>query len=313
MKYNQLIKESPAVSEIGMGAWQLGIQSGWKEMTESEAIALVQTAYEMGVNFFDTAPNYGKGTSELRLGKALKGYDRNKLVVNTKFGHTDSGGTDYSSNSIRKSLDGSLKRLQMDYVDSLIIHSPPFSYLDGNKNDHYTLLEQLKTEGKIRAYGASLDTCKEIETLLNSTNSKVIEVFFNIFHQDVARAFDLAKEKKVGIIVKIPLDSGWLTGKYIEHSVFHDIRKRWSKSDIQTRAVLVDKVKRIIGSEAKLAHAALSFCLAYDAVTTVIPGNTSMQQLKENLSAISKPISKELVQQLVTFYEEEVECLHIPW
>lgn len=313
MKYNQLIKESPAVSEIGMGAWQLGIQSGWKEMTESEAIALVQTAYEMGVNFFDTAPNYGKGTSELRLGKALKGYDRNKLVVNTKFGHTDSGGTDYSSNSIRKSLDGSLKRLQMDYVDSLIIHSPPFSYLDGNKNDHYTLLEQLKTEGKIRAYGASLDTCKEIETLLNSTNSKVIEVFFNIFHQDVARAFDLAKEKKVGIIVKIPLDSGWLTGKYIEHSVFHDIRKRWSKSDIQTRAVLVDKVKRIIGSEAKLAHAALSFCLAYDAVTTVIPGNTSMQQLKENLSAISKHISKELVQQLVTFYEEEVECLHIPW
>jgi aryl-alcohol dehydrogenase-like predicted oxidoreductase len=201
----------------------------------------------------------------------------------------------------------------MDYVDSLIIHSPPFSYLDGNKNDHYELLEQLKTEGKIRGYGASLDTYNEIETLLNTTNSKVIEVFFNIFHQDAARAFDHAAKKKVGIIVKIPLDSGWLTGKYTEQSVFHDIRKRWSESDIQTRAALVDKVKTIIGAEAELAYTALSFCLAYDAVSTVIPGNTGMHQLKENLSAVSKPISKELVKQLETFYEEEVKSLHIPW
>lgn len=313
MKYNQFIKESPAVSEIGLGAWQLGIKSGWKEMTEDEAITLVQTAYEMGVNFFDTAPNYGRGSSELRLGKALKGYDRSKLVINTKFGHTDMGVTNYDAASIRTSLEGSLKRLQMDYVDSLIIHSPPFDYLDGNKNDHYEILEQLKAEGKIKAYGASLDNFKEIETLLNTTNSKVIEVFFNIFHQDAAKAFDLAKEKEVGIIVKIPLDSGWLTGKYHANSEFEDIRKRWSTSDIQTRAALVDQVKTIIGPEANLAHTALSFCLAYDAVATIIPGNTSMQQLKENLSAISKPISKELVQQLETFYEEEVKSLHIPW
>ena len=313
MKYKQLIKESPAVSEIGLGAWQLGIKSGWKEMTEDEAITLVQTAYEMGVNFFDTAPNYGRGTSELRLGKALKGYDRSKLVINTKFGHTDMGVTNYDAANIRTSLEGSLKRLQMDYVDSLIIHSPPFDYLDGNKNDHYEILEQLKAEGKIKAYGASLDTFKEIETLLNTTNSKVIEVFFNIFHQDAAKAFDLAKEKEVGIIVKIPLDSGWLTGKYHANSVFQDIRKRWSTSDIQTRAALVDKVKTIIGAEANLSHTALSFCLAYDAVATIIPGNTSMHQLKENLSAISNPISKELVQQLETFYQEEVKSLHIPW
>jgi aryl-alcohol dehydrogenase-like predicted oxidoreductase len=282
-------------------------------MTEDEAITLVQTAYDMGVNFFDTAPNYGRGTSELRLGKALKGYDRSKLVINTKFGHTDTGVTNYDASSIRTSLEGSLKRLQMDYVDSLIIHSPPFDYLDGTKNDHYEILEQLKAEGKIKAYGASLDTYNEIETLLNTTGSKVIEVFFNILHQDAARAFELAKEKEVGIIVKIPLDSGWLTGKYDAHSVFHDVRKRWSASDIQTRAVLVDKVKTIIGAEANLSHTALSFCLAYDAVATIIPGNTSMEQLKENLSAISKPISKELVEQLEMFYEEEVKRLHIPW
>jgi aryl-alcohol dehydrogenase-like predicted oxidoreductase len=141
----------------------------------------------------------------------------------------------------------------------------------------------------------------------------VIEVFFNIFHQDAARAFDLAKEKKVGIIVKIPLDSGWLTGKYNENSVFNDVRKRWSTQEIRTRAALVNKVKTITGPEANLAHTALSFCLAYDAVSTVIPGNTSLQQLKDNLSGITKPVSKQLVEQLETFYQQEVRSLNIPW
>ena len=313
MKYNQLINESAAVSEIGLGAWQLGIKSGWKEMTENEAIELVQTSIEMGVNFFDTAPNYGLGTSEIRLGKAVRVYDRERLVVNTKFGHKDTGGTNYDSNDIRRSLEASLQRLHMDYVDSLILHSPPYELLDGNKNDHYEILEKLKEEGKIKAYGASLDTYKEIELLLQTTNSKVIEVFFNILHQDAARAFDLAKEKNVGVIVKIPLDSGWLTGKYDENSVFDDIRKRWSKADIKTRASLIDKVKNIIGRDANLAQAAISFCLAFDAVSTVIPGNTNLQQLKENISGISKPISKEVVEKLEAFYQNEAKELNIPW
>ena len=313
MKYNKLIKESPAVSEIGLGSWQLGVKSGWKEMAENDAIELVQTSFEMGVNFFDTAPNYGLGTSESRLGKALKAYDREKIVVNTKFGHMDTGGTNYDSHGIRKSLEGSLKRLQMEYVDSLIIHNPPYAYLDGNKNDHYEIMEKLKDEGKIKGYGASLDTHQEIESLLRTTESKVIEVFFNILHQDAAKAFALAKEKNVGIIVKIPLDSGWLTGKYNENSVFDDVRKRWSKSEIKTRAILIDKVKNIIGHDANIAQIAISFCLAYDAVSTVIPGNINLQQLKDNISGISQPISKPLLEKLETFYQNEVKQLNIPW
>lgn len=313
MKYNKLIKGSRAVSEIGLGTWQLGVRSGWKEMTDDEATTLVQSSFEKGINFFDTAPNYGRGTSEVRLGNALKGYDRDKLVVNTKFGHTDMGGTDYDAGSIRPSLEGSLKRLQMDYVDSLILHNPPFEYLDGNKNDHYEILEKLKEEGKIKEYGASVDTYKEIKTLLHTTNSKVIEIFFNILHQDAGRALDLAKEKKAGIIVKIPLDSGWLTGKYNENSVFEGVRKRWSPADIKTRAALIDKLKNIVGSEANLAHVAISFCLAYDAVATVIPGSISRQQLNDNILATAKPLSKELVEKLEAFYQEEVKSLTIPW
>lgn len=182
MQYKKLIENSPAVSEIGLGTWQLGFNAGWQDMTESEAIALVHKSLELGVNFFDTAPNYGKGTSEERLGKALKTIDRNSTVINTKFAHTDTGISNYNANYIRPSLEGSLKRLQTDYVDSLIIHSQPFSYLDGNNNAHYEILERLKEEGKINAYGASLDTYDEIKLLLDTTSSKVIEVFFNILH-----------------------------------------------------------------------------------------------------------------------------------
>jgi aryl-alcohol dehydrogenase-like predicted oxidoreductase len=195
----------------------------------------------------------------------------------------------------------------------LIFHSPPIEYLDGTKNDHYEILEKLKEEGKIKAYGASLDSYQEIKLLLDTTKSEVIEVFFNILHQDAARAFALATEKNVGIIVKIPLDSGWLSGKYDANSVFTDIRKRWSESDIQTRAHLVDRLKEMIQPETNLSQVALSFCLAYDAVSTVIPGNASIQQLERNIASISNPISKELVEKLEQFYQDEVKDLNLPW
>ena len=313
MKYNKYIKKSPLVSEIGLGAWQLGENSGWKSMSEKEAIDMVYKSIELGVNFFDTAPNYGHGTSELRLGKALKNFDRSKIVINTKFGHTASGQTNYNSNYIRESLEGSLKRLQVDYIDSLIIHNPPFEYLDGNNNPHYEILERLMDEGKINAYGASLDTYNDMKLFMDTTNCSVIEAFFNILHQDAALAFSLAQKKDVGIIVKIPLDSGWLSGKYNAESTFNDIRNRWSKIDVLTRNNLIKKVKNIIDQENNLAQSAISFCLAYDAVSTVIPGNTTITQLKSNLESANKPISKELVKKLEDFYQNEVKHLNLPW
>ena len=313
MKYNKFTKQTPLISEIGIGAWQLGKNSGWKTMSEKEAIAIVHQSLELGVNFFDTAPNYGLGTSELRLGKALKGIDRDKIVINTKFGHTDSGETNYNAKYIRESLEGSLKRLQLDYVDSFIFHNPPYTYLDGNKNDHYEILEKLKKEGKIKAYGASLDTFSEMKLFMDTTKGEVIEAFYNILHQDAARAFDLALEKQVGIIVKIPLDSGWLSGKYNEKSTFNDIRKRWSKDDIKTRANLINRIKNTVGKEKSLTQTAISFCLAHDAVSTVIPGNSTINQLKSNIDSNSKPISKELVEKLEVFYQNEVKELNLPW
>ncbi len=313
MKYNRYIKQSPLVSQIGLGAWQLGENSGWDSVSEKEAIKIVHRSLELGVNFFDTAPNYGHGTSEIRLGKALKSIDRSKIVINTKFGHTDSGGLNFSSEYIKESLEGSLKRLQVDHVDSLIIHNPPFEVLDGNKNDHYEILERLIEEGKIKAYGASLDTYKEMKLFMETTKCEVIEAFFNILHQDAARAFDMAQEKGVGIIVKIPLDSGWLSGKYNAESTFRDIRNRWTQKDIYTRANLVQRVKEILQSKNDLAQKAISFCLSYDAVSTVIPGNKNVVQLNNNIESLDNPISKELVKNLEKFYQNEVKPLRLPW
>ena len=313
MKYNPYIKGQTKVSEIVLGAWQLGASSDWISMSEEQAINMVHRALDLGINFFDTAPNYGLGSSEIRLGKALKGKDRNKIVINTKFGHTVEGSTNYEANHIRTSLEGSLKRMQLDHVDSLIIHNPPFETLDGNRNDHYEILEKLKDEGKIKAYGASLDTSQEMKLFMNTTQGKVIEAFFNILHQDVAKAFDLAKQKEVAIIAKIPLDSGWLSGKYNAESTFEDIRSRWSKKDIQTRAELVERVRSIIGADRVISQAAIAYCLAYEAVCTVIPGNANIAQLESNVLSTKNPTPVDLVRKLEAFYRDEVEQLQLPW
>ena len=195
---------------MGFGAWQLGIESGWKAVSDAEAERMIRTALDHGINFFDTAPNYGMGTSEERLGKVFKSLDRSKVVINSKFGRLDNVEVDFSSSLIRGSVERSLKRLNVECLDSVIIHSPPAELLDGNRNDHYEILERLQEEGKIKAYGASVDFEDEINTLLNTTNAKVIQSFFNILHQDCVGAFELVEAKGATVIAKIPFDSGWL-------------------------------------------------------------------------------------------------------
>ncbi|PQJ76119.1 oxidoreductase [Polaribacter gangjinensis] len=313
MNYRNYTTTIQKVSEIGLGTWQLGDDFCWKSVSEKEATTIVEKAIDLGINFFDTAPNYGLGTSEERLGRILKNHERDSFVINTKFGHNHLGKTDYSSKTIRNSLESSLKRLQMECVDSLIIHNPPLHFLDGNKNDHYEILERLIEEGKIKAYGASLDTFEEMKLLMETTNATVIEAFFNILHQDAKLAFQLAEKKEVAIIAKIPLDSGWLTGKYDAKSVFTDIRNRWSKHDIETRARLVNRVKEILQQEDNLAQKAISFCLAYKTVSTVIPGALSISQLESNVKSTLYPIYETELIKLEEFYNNEVANLQLPW
>jgi aryl-alcohol dehydrogenase-like predicted oxidoreductase len=299
------------VSEIGFGAWQLGNQQDWKAMEDNDAIALVHEALERGVNFFDTAPGYGLGRSEQLLGEALL-HKRSEAVINTKFGHGADGVTDYSANKIKDSVEQSLKRLQTDYIDSVLIHNPPFDHLNG-KYGHYEVLEGLKKEGKILSYGVSVDSSKEMLELIHNTNIGVMEVMFNVLYQETAEAFKLAKEKNIALIVKVPLDSGWLSGKYNSKSTFEGVRKRWTPEIITKRAEFVDKIKSITDTDAELSRAALRFILAYPEVTTVIPGARSSAQLIENVAASDDVMLEEHVRKLQELWEKEIKHENLGW
>lgn len=313
MKYKKYLSNGIKVSEVGFGAWQLGIDSGWKTISEKDSEAMICTALDNGINFFDTAPNYGNGTSESRLGNVFKNIDRSKIVINTKFGRLDNGTVDFDSKHIINSIEKSLSRLNIDYLDSVIIHSPPIELLDGNKNDHYEILEKLQDQGKIIAYGASIDFYDEIKILLDTTNAKVLQPLFNILHQDAKKAFALTKQNNVAVIAKIPLDSGWLTGKYDSNSHFKGVRSRWTQEEKLQRSKLVDRVKEIVGEKHSLVASALSFCTSFEEVSTVIPGAISKQQLIHNIEAMKSPIAESTRNELVSFYENEVEKLNLPW
>jgi len=312
MKKRDYTRNSPQVSEIGFGAWQLGNTQDWAPMTEEEGIRLVQRAIELGVNFFDTSPNYGLGNSERLLGKALKNVERSKLVISTKFGHHEDGHTDYSPKVLRHSIEGSLSRLQMTYLDSVLLHNPSADYLAGT-HPIYEELENLKKEGLIRAYGSSVDSAKDMLAVLNSTDSEVMEVFFNIFHQDTRLAFAKAEEKGVALINKIPLDSGWLSGKYGANSHFDGIRSRWSPEDIKRRAGLLEEISFLTEDGLTLSQAALSYILHYKAIATIIPGAKNIAQLEENVKVSDIRLTDETVKRLEAFYERQIKFNPLPW
>jgi aryl-alcohol dehydrogenase-like predicted oxidoreductase len=297
---------------VGFGAWQLN-NPIWGGPDEAESMELVHAAVDAGCNFFDTAPGYGSGASEQLLGKALKGR-RQKVVLCTKYGHADPRKTGFSAAGLRPALEASLRRLQTDHVDLLLLHNPPSDLLDGTKAaDLYAELEALRCEGKLWAFGASIDTSQELRTLALTTNSVAAEVLFNAFHQDARRAFGEAAHRGQGLIAKVPLDSGWLSGKYNEHSRFDGIRKRWSPEVIARRAALVRKLLDLLPPEMPLAQAALSFILAHREIATVIPGAKSRAQLEANLAAASEPLPAALVAAIHALWETDLADNPLPW
>lgn len=300
------------VSEIGLGAWQLA-NPDWGIHDTDEALHIVRQSYEAGCNFFDSAPGYGGGRSEELLGQALKGIRKN-VVICTKFSHYANGTRDFDAANVRPVLEGSFRRLQTDYVDMLLLHNPERELMDGrNAPALYAELEKLKAEGKIRAYGISLDWRVELETALDTTDGQAMEVFFNALYQEPLPAFPQAQEKGAGIIVKVPLDSGWLSGRYRKDSRFADVRNRWSPEVIARRSALVEKFAAIIPQGTSLAHAALEFCLARPEVSTVIPGAKTVEQALDNFAAAEKQLPEACVQAIYKLWETDIASDPLPW
>lgn len=313
MKLRPFGETGMMVSEIGLGAWQLA-NPDWGIDDRDEALRIIQKSLEAGCNFFDTAPGYGYGRSEELLGEGLKSV-RKDVIICTKFSHYDEDGNrDFEAKNVRPVLEGSFRALQTDYVDILLLHNPPREMMDGRAApDLYDELEKLKTEGKIREYGISLDWREEVEMAVDTTKSKALEVFFNALYQEPLPAFQKAYEHGVGIIVKVPLDSGWLSGRYRKGHRFDDVRKRWPADVIERRSQLVEEFANLVPEGTSLAHAALQFCLAQPQVSTVIPGAKSVEQALDNFAAADKQLSPDVVQSMVELWERELMSDPLPW
>jgi aryl-alcohol dehydrogenase-like predicted oxidoreductase len=299
------------VSEIGLGAWQLA-NPDWGLDDRREALRIIQKSLEAGCTFFDTAPGYGGGRSEELLGEGLTSV-RKDVVICTKFGHTAEGSTDFSTNAIRPSIEASMRRLQTDYLDIVLMHNPPRELMDGRISSQYEEFEKLKAEGKIRAYGVSLDWREEVEMVVDTTKSKALEVFFNALYQEPLPAFQKAHEQGVGIIVKVPLDSGWLAGRYRKGHRFEDIRNRWPEEVVARRSELVEQFAKLVPDGTSMAHAALQFVLAHPQVSTVIPGAKTVEQALDNFAAAEKQLSSEVVQSMYDLWEREIMRDPLPW
>lgn len=262
----------------------MGNSKDFSAMTEKEGLELVQNAVEKGITFFDTAPNYAEGKSEQILGKALEGKEAD-IFINTKVGHDHKGQTDFSINGINKTVYRSLVALKREKLDSLLLHNPGKDILKG-ETDHYSHLRSLKKDGLIDGYGVSIDTADQLKWVLDHSDVDVIEIMFNIIHQSPRIWFDEVKKRDIMLIAKVPLDSGWLTGKYNTNSRFTGIRSRWSINDIQARSKIIKNIKDIVGQD-DLVPVALSFILSYEALTTVIPGTRNKKQLQSNINSLS--------------------------
>lgn len=311
MHYRKLGNTGIAVSEIGFGGWAIGGPTeasgtplGWGKTNDDESLAAVRRARDLGVTFFDTSDSYGFGRSESLLGIVLS-RRRNDVVIATKVGVVrDAAGQlrkDFSREHILHAVDGSLKRLRTDYIDLLQLHNPTVDQL--RRDDIHEAMDRLQETGKIRFWGVSITTPEEGVEIIQNGWGYALQVLYNVLNQAPEKElFPLAKEKGYGIIARVPLASGLLSGKIRQNTVFggDDIRQNFlTPKRLEEVIPRVDEAKSIIGGTARsLTEGALRFTLAHDAVSTVIPGARNVRQVEMNVSADEVRIPQDVVDKL---------------
>lgn len=311
MQYRDLGKTGIRVSAIGFGAWAIGGASeasgaplGWGKTSDDESLAAIRSARELGVNFFDTSDSYGFGRSESLLGIVLSRH-RPDVIIATKVGvvRTSAGELkkDFSRKHILLAVDGSLKRLRTDYIDLYQIHNPTLD--DLRREEIQETMDRLQDAGKIRFWGVSIFAPEEGLEIIRNRWGYTLQVLYNVLNQaPAAELFPLAKEKGYGIIARVPLASGLLTGKYRPDSVFppDDLRQNFlTTRRLQEVLQRVDEVRSIVGpTERTMAEAALRFVLADDAVSTTIPGAKNVRQVESNAAAVDGTLAPDVIEKL---------------
>lgn len=311
MQFRTLGNTGIRVSEIGFGGWAVGgvadaagTPLGWGRTSDDESLAAIRRARDLGVTFFDTADSYGFGRSESLLGIVLS-RARKDVVIATKVGVMRNADAslrkDFSKQHIFQAIDASLRRLRTDYVDLYQAHNPTLEQL--RREEIQEAMDRLQEIGKIRYWGVSISTNDEGVEIINRGWGHALQVLYNALNQSPAtELFPLAKQKGYGIIARVPLASGLLTGKFRTNTTFpvDDVRQNFlTQKRLEEALHRVDEMKSIIGGGARsLAEAALQFVLANEAVSTTIPGARNVRQVETNVQASEGRLTAEVVERL---------------
>ncbi|WP_026297418.1 aldo/keto reductase [Paenibacillus daejeonensis] len=298
MKYRRLGSTELKVSVVGVGTWQFGGDWG-KAFTQREVDEILDKAYELGINLLDTAECYGPHhRSETFIGDYLSRRGRDRWVLATKFGHhwEDKWQHDWSAASVHRQLDESLKALQTDYIDLYQFHSGDNDVFDND--ELWTMLDKQVQEGKIRNLGISIGSNDNLHqtSKAKELNAKAIQVVYNrLDKKPETRVFPSCIEQDLGVLARVPLASGFLSGKYKPGAVFEDnVRKNRDRTDMDAQLAEVETIAREeVPQGTDMATWALAWCLKHPAVTTVIPGCKSPEQVEANAASASLELVKD--------------------
>lgn len=319
MRTRSFGKSDLRVSEVGLGTWQLG--ADWGSVDEKTARRILDKALELGVTFFDTADVYGLGLSEKRIGAFLRETGA-KVTVATKLGRFPQPGwpDNFSQRSIRQHTIASLERLGVDSLDLTQLHCIPTDVL--RKGEVFDALRALQKEGKIKRFGVSVESMEEALLCLEQPDLASLQIIFNIFRQKpIEQLFASAQARGVAIIVRLPLASGLLSGRMRSDQRFpaedhrnynrdgqkFNVGETFAGLEFPRGVSLSNEVRQLLPEGAPMAQQAIRWCLDFDAVTTVIPGATKVEQVVSNCAAADlMPLSADVHRRLRELYTRQI-------
>jgi len=327
MKYRLLGRTGWEVSEISFGAWAIG--GMWGKQSDEESMAALHRAIDLGVNFIDTADVYGDGRSE-RLVAQLRRERSEKIYVATKAGRRMAPHTiaSYTEKNLAEFVERSLKNLETDCLDLLQLHCPPVEAY--YRPEVFAALDKLMTDGKIHHYGVSVEKVEEALKAIEYPNVQSVQIIFNMFRYRPSELFfHEAKKRQVGILARVPLASGLLSGRLKRDTSFEsddhrqfnrmgqafDYGETFSGVDYEVGLQAVEELRALVPVGAKMAQWALRWILMFDAVTCAIPGARGPKQAEENALVVDiPPLTKSELTAVQKIYDQRIRPLvHHRW
>jgi aryl-alcohol dehydrogenase-like predicted oxidoreductase len=328
LNYRALGNTGWKISTISFGAWAIG-GDAWGKTDDDESLKALHRAADLGVNFFDTADVYGDGHSE-RLIARFRRERQEPIIVATKAGrrlnpHVAQG---YNRENLTAFVERSLRNLDTDALDLLQFHCPPSPVYESD--EVFDILDDLEADGKIRHYGVSVERVDEALRAMEHPGMQSVQIIFNMFRPKPAEElFAVARAKRIGILARVPLASGLLSGKfsltsefsdtdhrrYNRHGEKFDVGETFSGVDYETGLRAVDELRAVVPSGASMAQTALRWTLMFPEVSAAIPGARNASQVQENIRALElEALSDDAMRRVSEVYDRHIRAtVHGRW